>query len=111
MQTRERRVPESRLLRFADFEELIGVNIIQCLMNARRPGDVHACYGCRSQAEMQPLVAGGKIASGGGRESSLSVHTHPSAEAIAIAARATQRNREPMLLPATVEQHQRLATK
>src|SRR5579872_4001501 len=52
---------------------------------------------------MQALVARGDITSRRSREAGLSIHLHPRAEAIAVAACAAKRNHQPMLLAAAVE--------
>ena len=51
---------------------------------------------CRAQAEVQALVAGRNVTAGGGRESRLAVHLDFRAQPIAIAARAAQRDGEPV---------------
>ena len=48
---------ESRFLRLTDFQELIGVNIIQSLMNSGRPRDFHFSLFRGSESEMKALVA------------------------------------------------------
>src|SRR5439155_17527493 len=52
-----------------------------------------------------------KITSGCRREPGLSIDSHSRTKAVAIAARATQRNYQPMLLAATIDQYQRMPTK
>ena len=83
----------SRFLRLTDFQKLIGVNIIQSLMNTRWPDDFHLSFLRCSESKMKTLVACRSITAGGSRESRLPVHLHPGAKSIAIAARAAQRNR------------------
>src|SRR5437879_519465 len=111
MPIKEQRVPKSRLLRFANVQKLVGGDIVQCLMNTGGPGNFDFRSGCWPKPEMQPLVACGKITSSCRREPGLSIDSHSRTKAVAIAARATQRNYQPMLLAATIDQYHRMPTK
>src|SRR5438094_6188578 len=110
MPIKEQRVPKSRLLRFANVQKLVGGDIVQCLMNTGGPGNFDFRSGCWPKPKMQPLVACGKITSSYSGEPGLSIDSHSRTKAVAIAARATQRNYQPMLLAATIDQYQRMPT-
>src|SRR5579864_7852251 len=99
---------ESWFVRFLHFEKLIGFDIIQRLANAGGPENLHLCALCGSQAEMQALVARAQITSSRGGESCLTVDTHSSAVAVAIAARAAQRDGQPVLFSAFVYEDLRM---
>src|ERR1700691_6505581 len=95
----------SRLLRFANFQKLIGMNIIQGLVNPRWPDYFYLRLLRRTQPEMHPLVAGRKITASRGRESRLPIHLHARAESIPVAASAAQRNDQRFELAASISQH------
>src|SRR5580704_5575949 len=110
MQTTKVIVRESRLLRLTDFQELVGVNITQSLMNTRWPHHLHLSAFRRSESKMKTLVTCGCVAAGGSRESRLSVYFDPRAESVTIAARAAQGNHQPVQFAPVVEKHLRVAS-
>src|SRR5258708_2952255 len=95
------------MLRFACFQELIRANVMDQLFGTERPEIFYRRLFCGSQAEVKPFVAGAEVAAGGSCETSLTVHTHARAVAIAIAARTSQSNRQPMAAAGPVEQQHR----
>src|SRR5580693_1294882 len=110
MQTTKVTVLGSRLLRLTDFQELVGVNIIQSLMNTRWPHHFYLSAFRRSEAKMKTLVICRSVAAGGGRESRLSVYFDSRAESITVAACAAQRNDQPVQLAPMAEEHLRVAS-
>src|SRR6266851_8639134 len=98
------------MLRFAHFQKLIRANVIEQLFGIGRPENFYRRLFCGAQAEVKPFVAGAEVAAGGSCETSLAVHAHTRAVAIAIAVRTSQSNREPMATGGPVEkQHRRTA--
>src|SRR5580704_13918755 len=100
----------SRFLRFTDFQELVGVNTIQSLMNARWPHHLHLSAFRRSESKMKTLVACGCVAAGRSGESRLSVYFDPRTESVTVAARAAQGNHQPVQFAPVVEKHLRVAS-
>src|SRR6266568_2773664 len=79
-------------------------------MRTAWPMDFHSGFARLSQTEVQPLVAGGKIASGRGRVPPLPVHFHFSAETVPVAARPDEVNAQPMVpVSDSLNNHRRTA--
>src|SRR5690349_742936 len=57
---------------------------------------------------MKPFIVGRQVTSRGGGESSLPIHLHAGAVAVAIATRSPQGNGQPVLLAAAVEEYLRM---
>src|SRR2546430_12280397 len=76
-------------------------------MGAGRPEDIYLGGLGVAQAEMYAPVGGGFVASSRGGESCLPVYLNACPQSVAVAARAVQRNRQPVKPSATVPKHLR----
>src|SRR5271166_1319813 len=65
-------------------------------MNAGRPFDIDLSFIGGAQSEMQTFIARRFIASRCGGKARLAIHLHPRTQSIAVAARAPQRDGEPV---------------
>src|SRR3981189_864190 len=74
-------------------------------MRPRRPEDLYLGRLCAAQPEMQPLIVGGLVAARRGCETSLSIHLHAGAKAVAVAWSAAQRDCQPVCTSATVHKN------
>ncbi len=74
-------------------------------------GPANFYFGCFrvAEAEVEALIAGGNVAAGGGGEARLAVDLDASAQAIAIAARAAQGDREPVSSGWVTVEYERLS--
>src|SRR5258708_14071113 len=80
-------------------------------MRSRRPVHVNLSGLCRCQSKMQALIVCRFVATCGCGKPCLSVHLHASPKPIAIAARATQGDGEPMRGAASVHKNLRMPPK
>src|SRR5882724_3419367 len=110
MQAMQTRRDESWMLRFADFQKLIGGNVAEQLFDTGRPENLYRRFFSGAQAEVKPLVIGRDVAAGRSCETNLAIHTHACTVSITITSRASQSNCEPMAAAAAVDvQHARTA--
>src|SRR5579872_591046 len=87
---------KSWMLRFADFKKSVHRHIVQYLVRSWRPEYLDLGGLGLPEPEVKTLVVGRFITSGGRGEASLCVYLHAGAQAVAVAARATKGNCEPM---------------
>ena len=75
-------------------------------MRTGRPANFDFCNFRSAESKVQALVVGRNVTAGGGGESRLSIDLHARAEPVAVAARSTQRNREPVAGACVIHEHQ-----
>ena len=78
------------MLRFTDFQELIGANVVQYLPGAGRPKDLDDGFFGGAQAKVQALVVCGKVAACRRGKASLAIHSDAGAVTVAVAACSAQ---------------------
>src|SRR5271170_3245692 len=91
------------MVRFLNDYKLISLNTLKGLMNAGGPPNLYVRSFSRTKTKVQSLVIRREVASCGRSESDLAIDPNASTVAVAVAAFPTQRDCQPVQLPAPVQ--------